>query len=63
MHARYLFSVNSLSASTSGFAVGVEEAKKIIQAIDSADHMTIVQKEGITLAGEHYMFMRNGLIL
>ena len=37
------------------------EAKTLIQAIDSPDHMTLVQKGGITVAAEHYMFMRNGL--
>ena len=41
----------------------VDEAKKIIQAIDSKDHMTIMQKEGIVLGGEHYMFMRNGVVV
>jgi hypothetical protein len=43
-----------------GFAVSLEEAKTIAKALESPDHMTIMQKSGVTLAGVHYTFLREG---
>jgi hypothetical protein len=45
---------------TTGFAVSVEEAKTIVRALDSSDHMTILQKDGINLSGVHFSFLRHG---
>ena len=36
------------------------EGVKLITALDRPEYMAIVQKEGIKLAGVHYMFLRHG---